>query len=445
VKDFAHFLLILFETFFQFSALPRWQHDSAKVKYSPPDFSTTTQEVRGIRIMKICSSGYKLLCICLLAVLLSTSRAFADGAVVDCSGATPGAFTTITAALASLPDAGPNSISVTGTCHENVVMFGRTDLTIFGNPTATVVPGNANGHLLSINASQRVGIQNLTFDGGRGAIVNDNSRVDLTSITIQNSLGIGLTSIDSLVHIADSTVKNSTRSGISIGGGTFYVDSDVTGTTVTNNGRIGIAVATGHLILNGGDGVTPGTENVISNNGSVGVSVANSAEADISGDNRIIGNQGVFGLEVIHTSTVIMSDGTISSNAGIGVHCGETSHCEWAGVTKIDSNGKGGIEITDHSDGYLDGGIDVSGNTGAGILIDLSSLLNSLGGNTINNNTDDGIVLNTMSVLKFAANDTITGNGKLALECNNNSMVSGDVSTYKPKKCGAAFQASPIN
>jgi hypothetical protein len=308
-----------------------------------------------------------------------------------------------------------------------------------------VVPGNANGHLLAIFGSQRVGIQNITFDGGRGALINDNSRVDLTSITIQNSLGIGLTSIDSLVHIADSTIKASTRSGISIGGGTFYVDSDVTGTTITNNGRIGIAVSTGHLILNGGDGVTPGTENVISNNGSVGVSVANSAEADISGDNRILGNQGPFGLEVIHTSTVLMSDGTISSNAGIGVHCGETSHCEWFGATKIDSNGKGGIEITDHSDAYLDGGIDISGNTGTGVLVDLSSLLNSLGGNTINNNTDDGIVLNTMSVLKFAANDTITGNGKLALECNNNSMVSGDVSTYKPKKCGAAFQANPIN
>jgi hypothetical protein len=395
--------------------------------------------------MKICSSGTKVLFICLLAVLLPASLAFAADAVVDCSGATPGAFTSIHAALASLPAAGPNSISVTGTCHENVVMFGRTDLSIFGNPSATVVPGNANGHLLAIAGSQRVGIQNITFDGGRGALINDNSRVDLTSITIQNSLGIGLTSIDSLVHIADSTIKNSTHSGISIGGGTFYVDSDVTGTTVTNNGRIGIAIATGHLILNGGDGVTPGTENVISNNGSVGVSVANSAEADIGGDNRILGNQGPFGLEVIHTSTVLMSDGTISSNAGGGVHCGETSHCEWFGATKIDSNGKGGIEITDHSDGYLDGGIDVSGNTGSGVLVDLSSLLNSLGGNTINNNTDDGIVLNTLSVLKFAANDTITGNGKLALECNNNSMVSGDVSTYKPKKCGAAFQASPIN
>lgn len=389
-------------------------------------------------------SGYKFVFICLLAVLLPSSLAFADGATVDCTGATPGAFTTITAALASLPAAGPNSIAVTGTCHENVVMFGRTDLTIFGNPTATVVPGNP-GHLLAIAGSQRVGIQNITFDGGQGAIVNDNSRVDFTSVTIQNSLGIGLTSIDSLVHIADSTIKASTRSGISVGGGTFYVDSDVTGTTVTANGRTGISVLTGHLILNGGDEVTPGTENVISNNAGVGVAVANSAEADINGDNRIIGNQGAFGLEVIHTSTVIMTDGTISSNAGLGVHCGETSHCEWAGITKIDSNGKGGIEITDHSDAYLDGGIDISGNTGAGVLVDLSSLLNSLGGNTINNNTDDGIVLNTLSVLKFAANDTITGNGKLALECNNGSLVSGDVSTYKPKKCGAPFQANPIN
>ena len=389
------------------------------------------------------SSGYKLLFTCLL--LLASNLAFAAGAVVDCSGATPGAFTSITAALASLPAAGPNSISVAGTCHENVVMFGRTDLNISGNPTATVVPGNANGHLLAIFGSQRIGIQNITFDGGRGALINDNSRVDLTSVTIQNSLGIGLTSIDSLVHIADSTVKNSTRSGISIGGGTFYVDSDVTGTTVTANGRAGISVLTGHLILNGGDEVTPGTENVISNNTGVGVVVANSAEADISGDNRIIGNQGPVGLEVIHTSTVIMSDGLIQSNAGIGVHCGETSHCEWDGITKIDNNLKGGIEITDHSDAYIDGGIDISGNTGNGVLVDLSSTLNSLGGNTINNNTGDGIVLNTLSTLKFAANDTITGNGNQALHCGNGALVTGDISSYKPKKCGAQFQTNPLN
>jgi hypothetical protein len=393
--------------------------------------------------MSLHSALSRALSLTLLALL--SLPAFANSAVVDCSGATPGAFTTIHAALASLPQAGPNFISVSGTCAENVTMFGRTDLSIVGNPSATVIPGNPNGRLLAISNSQRVGIQNLTFDGGRGVSILDNSRVDFINITVQNSLSIGMTSIDSLVHIADTTIKNSVRSGISIGGGTFYVDSDVTGTTVTANGRTGISVLTGHLILNGGDGVTPGTENVISNNGLVGVAVANTAEADINGDNRITGNQGAFGLEVIHTSTVMMSDGIISSNAGLGVHCGETSHCEFSGATKIDTNGKGGIEITDHSDAYLDGGIDISGNTGTGVLVDLSSLLNSLGGNTINNNTDDGIVVNTLSVVKFAANDTITGNGKLALECDNGSLVVGDVTTYKPKKCGPAFQAKPIN
>ena len=79
------------------------------------------------------------------------------------------------------------------------------------------------------------------------------------------------------------------------------------------------------------------------------------------------------------------------------------------------------------------------------MLVDQSSSLTSLGGNTISNNTDDGLVLNLLSVVKFNGTDTITGNGKLALECNNGSMVSGDISTYKPKKCGTAFQAQPIN
>src|SRR5215467_8079210 len=130
------------------------------------------------------SFGSKILLACLL-VLLPSSLAFAAGATVDCTGATPGAFTSITAALASLPAAGPNSISVTGTCHENVVIFNRTDLTIFGNPTATVMPGNANGHLLAINNSQRINIQGITFDGGRGIIVDENSSVNFDNITVQ--------------------------------------------------------------------------------------------------------------------------------------------------------------------------------------------------------------------------------------------------------------------
>jgi hypothetical protein len=388
----------------------------------------------------ISCSGRKLLFGCCL--LLLSNFAFADNAVVDCSGATPGAFTTVTAALASLPANGPNSISVSGTCTENIVIVGRTDLAIFGNPSATIKAANPNGRVLSIFNSQRVGVSNnITFDGGRGIAVISTPLAEFDAITVQNSGGIGVTSIDSLVHLSNATIKNSVRSGISIGGGTFYLDG---GVTVTNNGRVGVAVLTGHLILNGGDG-TPGTENIVSNNANVGVEVASSAEADIGADNRITGNGGKWGLLVLNGSSIVMTDGAISSNTGLGVHCGGTSHCEFGGNTHINSNAGGGIEVVEHSDASLDGGNDISGNTGIGVLVDQSSSLTSLGGNTINNNTDDGVVVNTLSVIKFAATDTITGNGNLALECNNGSLVSGDISSYKPKKCGAAFQATPIN
>jgi hypothetical protein len=54
--------------------------------------------------------------------------------------------------------------------------------------------------------------------------------------------------------------------------------------------------------------------------------------------------------------------------------------------------------------------------------------------------------VDTVSVINFQATDTITATaGNLALNCNNGSFVMGDVSTYKPKKCGTAFQANPIH
>src|SRR5439155_22690935 len=124
-------------------------------------------------------------------LLLLPVAAYGAGAVVDCSGATPGAFTSINAALASLPPQGPNSITVTGICDENVVIVNRTQLNISGNPTATIVADNPNGRALVIFASQQVGIQNLIIDGRLGVVVDDLSRVDFDKVTIQNRGRLG--------------------------------------------------------------------------------------------------------------------------------------------------------------------------------------------------------------------------------------------------------------
>jgi len=133
----------------------------------------------------------------------------------------------------------------------------------------------------------------------------------------------------------------------------------------------------------------------------VGVAIFNTGEADINGDNQITFNGGLsaWRLSIPVQCSCLMESSTATPASD--VHCGESSHCEWSGVTQINSNTGGGIEITDHSDGYIDGGITISGNTGVGILVDLSSLLNSLGGNTISTIPVMPVVLNTCPCLSL--------------------------------------------
>lgn len=403
--------------------------------------------------MKFVTSRFKVV-VGILLFLLAPGLMFASSATVDCIGVAPGTFTTITAALATMSHTDSNFIFVTCNPSENVFINNFSSLSINAVPgTATVISADPNRRVLFINDSTGVFIDGLSFIGGRGVFINNSNDVQLGDGGISNSTSLGLTSIHSTVDLFGSSptslfiIQNSTRSGISAQGGTLSLDGSV---TVNNNGRFGVVMSTGHLLLNGGDGGVTIADNVISNNGASGVEVAGTAELDAFGGNSILNNGSdetlapSFGLVVIHTSTAIWgSGGIISKNNGTGVHIGETSHGEFDTVN-ITQNDGNGIEITDHSDGYFDGGVNSSNNSGLGVRVDLGSVLNSLGGNTINSNTDDGYEVNDLSIIKFAANDTVTGNGKLALECGNGSLVVGDVSTYKPKKCGTGFQATPL-
>jgi hypothetical protein len=389
--------------------------------------------------MQICSSGSKLFFACSLLLLLSSSLAFAGSATVDCSGATPGAFTSINQALGSLPAAGPNNIAVSGTCTENVVIDTRADLNMFGNPTATVNASDPTNSVLTISNSQRVNITgNMVFNGGQGVVVVASSPIRFNGVSVQNSGFIGIQTADSLIHFSNGAVTGSTRSGISSSGGSLYLEANV---NVSNNGRLGVSVNTAHLTVSSGGSAA----SIFSHNGLGGIQVFGVGQADLSGNIQITSNSGSYGLLVLNNSGVAMTNGIISGNSGLGVHCGGTSHCEFV-ATQISGNGAGGIEVVEHSDTSLDSGVIISGNTGNGVLVNQASSLTSEGGNTIGGNTIDGLVVDTVSVINFQATDTITATaGNLALNCNNGSFVMGDVSTYKPKKCGAAFQANPVH
>ena len=386
--------------------------------------------------MKLHFAGPRTL-ICLL-LLLPASLAFAQNVIVDCSGATPGAFTSLNSAIISSPD--KTSFLVSGTCTENIHVGGRTNLIFFGNPTATIQAADPTLAVLGMGDSQGIQFLDMTFNGGQGILMIGAKNVVLTDITVKNSTLFGINSANSSVQIQSSSISGSTRSGIVVSGGSFEMDG---GVTVSNNGRLGISAGATHLTMVDGSG-----PNIISDNGLSGIQVFDTSQADFTGDNEITNNNttnatGQFGFLVQANSGLNMSEGIINSNAGTGVICDLHSQCS-LGNTHIDNNTAGGVQVLEHSLATF-GGVDVSNNTGTGILVDQGSSL-SLGGDTIANNTGDGLILNTLSTLKFLANEVMTGSpGNLTLNCNNGSMVDGDVSIYKPKKCGAQFQAVPIH
>jgi hypothetical protein len=201
-------------------------------------------------------------------------------------------------------------------------------------------------------------------------------------------------------------------------------------------------VNTAHLTVSSGGSAA----SIFTHNGLGGIQVFGVGQADLSGNIQITSNGGSYGLLVLNNSGVAMTNGIISGNSGLGVHCGGTSHCEFV-TTQISGNGAGGIEVVEHSDTSLDNGVIISGNTGNGVLVNQASSLTSEGGNTIGGNTIDGLVVDTVSVINFQATDTITATaGNLALNCNNGSFVMGDVSTYKPKKMRSRIpgKSSPL-
>jgi len=374
-----------------------------------------------------------------LLVFLSASHAFAQSVVVDCTGDTPGAFTSLETAILNSPD--NSSFSVSGTCAEGLSIQNRSNLVIFGNPTATLQPP-VDHPAVSILASRSITFFNVNFSGGDlGLGINSSQNVSFSNMTQSGASAFGISSIDSIVHVSTSSITGNVRTGIVVNGGTFYLDGAV---NVNSNGRLGLSAGSNsHLLLSDGSG-----PNIISHNGLSGVQIFGTSHGDFSGDNEITNNNttnaaGQFGLLVQSNSGLIMDGGTISSNAGLGVACDLHSQCQISDA-QVNSNLGDGVDIIEHSSATF-GNTTVSHNSGTGVLVDQGSSL-STGGDTIASNTGDGLVLNTLSSLNFLTPDTITPSvGNLALNCNNGSMVEGDVSTYKPKKCGTQFQNNPIH
>ena len=337
-----------------------------------------------------------------LAMLAAAPRtARATDILVDC-----GAGETISAALSSLDDVGPNTITVSGTCHESVVVFSRDRLELFG-VGATIV-GTADLPVANVSGSRNIVISGFTLTGG----------------------SVGLRVARASEVAVDNLQSHGNATGISVQDGSLLrLNGAVNVHGNTGNGIVGAA---SRIVLSDGAG-----SNSIADNGGDGVVLADGSKGNFLGVTTIHGN-GAGGVSIVRTSSINLFGAVVDSNGGTGVNVQETSHCQ-LGSNTISNNGAaasgGGIRVADNSDLYLDGGVSVTGNTGIGVQAELAGQLSSVGGNTITGNTLEGVRVRRMGLAHFYAPDVITGQGGTALTCDSTSLVVGDLTGVSKVKC----------
>ncbi|HTS37408.1 MAG TPA: right-handed parallel beta-helix repeat-containing protein [Candidatus Solibacter sp.] len=406
-----------------------------------------------------------------LCLTFSTS-ALAANVSVNCNGATPGTFPSITAALSSLAPAGPNVITVRGICQENVVVGYYQNLTIQSAPGAAAVIENAANPADIV--FQSVGCRglvlvNLVIEGGTvGLLVNQASEVVIHNVTVKNNGADGATvQIGSTLGVESSQFINNGGNGLTAAAMSNVTLSTAPGETIlfSGNAGAGISVDAAYLQVNFGairvvhntgpamladngqllifGGSTAGEGNVFQGNGG-GIDLFDTSSGRFYGTN-IIENNGEIGLLMLNGSSANFFGGpsgasTISGHSGTGVLLIDSSSLTFDGPHVIRGNGsatdtlRSGIAVG-HGNLELFNGATVQGNTGPGVTADESSTVNVSWNALIQGNTEDGVRLAIQSNANFTQPISIVGNGGASIACDTTSVAYGDFTGIKNVDC----------
>jgi hypothetical protein len=425
------------------------------------------------------------LCATLFAlVVLAASAASAADLSVICPGGGPGAYSSINAALNTLDPVGPHSITVSGTCHENVALTERDRLTIHAVAGQFATIENAAAPAVTtlyIAGSHNIFLDHLIIQGGAPAMYVSVSSGDvhMQNCIVQNSLSDGL-DIDgaSFLFVNNSTIKNNSGAGVFIsnlstlglgvsptesiritgngfgGGGNGSDGLNIDGSnvqvnfgvlTVDGNQGAGINMEGGRLQLYGGEADSPG---VIENN-HTGLRMNDAASATLWSAVRIH-NNGSTGISVSGTSSItfystVDSKGqnavtTIDGHSNVGLALNQSSS-QIYGAHIIRNNGSanagsgGGVSL-ERASLTIGGGTSVSSNVGTGILGDAHSGI-VLGPNaSVTNNSSSGIRLKHLSLVGLTAPVTIQSNGGGNIACDSTSLAYGQLAGITGVQCG---------
>lgn len=397
--------------------------------------------------------------------VLWVCQARATDVTVGCPGGIGGQFTNINDALNSLDQFGPHTISVSGTCKENLLIHDRNGIAISAVSGQTAIVVNAANPpeiVIQFVKARRMSLDGLTVQGGSsGVLVNEDSDAEILNCTMQGNLGDGF----GIQEGASATIQNSTfqnnggsgiseganatltlstypqqriqvhdnqAGGINVDGSFFQINFGTV--TIENNGGPGLLASGGRLLIFGGNLTTNG--NVYQGNRD-GIDIVNGATAFFFGQN-FVRNNGAVGVQVDGSTADFIggrrTDGTldgtnIEKHSLLGVNVTGSSEVSFSGAHKIRNNGTSGGDPeflsglrVSRSSATIGDGVQIVDNLGPGVLADFKSGLEVLPHVSVAGNAKGGVRL-----LHLSAGDvTVHSSTSIqSISCDDTSILFG--------------------
>jgi hypothetical protein len=412
--------------------------------------------------------GLPLILLCGIApFLLAPARALSQF-VVDCTGNTPGAYTTINSVIPLLTNGAV--VQITGPCTENVTIAALNNLWI-GAPWGQTASLQGS---LTINGVQNLFLYglNVTGSSGNGISISNSGNVSLDNCASSNNAGAGLSVSASIVYVQNTgTFNNNGGYGISASGaGGISFDGSAGSINVSNNACNGIELqdgvmnANGNLIVSNNKSSCTPPPQVTGDSSGYGIQLVGHARAVLyvwdlpAGPNVISGNQG-GGVDVNEGSEISLSGSApsgsgpwqtnvLDGNGPVGIYVGMGSQLTiWNGV-QITNHPDAAIDVFGHSQVLINGDDQITNNgtgpattypTHAGVRVDGNSEAFIRGGQISQNGGPGILELDNSSVDISGA--TLTSNLGGPIVCDSSSWLVSN----QPAPPGPFSFAQPCN
>jgi len=221
--------------------------------------------------------------------------------------------------LAGSNPQGPNTITVVGSCKDNIVVQSMDRLTLITQNGASITDLSSGSlTVVDIEDSHSVTVQGFTIDGGAGGVQCGTASVCyLTGNTIQDG-GTGVGVGGGSHAFLESNVVQNTGFSIVSDGSQMFSSNDI----FQGNAGLGIELAEGAYFvasnssfLNNGIGILAVASNLLLHGGTISGNVGN-------------------GMTLLGGSTATFRDGTtVTGNGGDGIHLEDASFAGFVSAT----------------------------------------------------------------------------------------------------------------